>query len=250
MKISLLTITWRRPALLGRLIECFHRQTHEDREMIILDDGGDYPYHPRGDKWKIVSIHDRFNSLGSKRNACAALASPDSEGFLICDDDDFLFPWAMAATSEALEKGVWAQPREAYEWCNDNLVRYETFSRARPNYIDYHSGWSYRRETFEKMRGYPIAGEEDNPVRDHLVEEYGPSINTICPKFPEPFVIYGNPLSNYRISHLYQQHRGEGMAEAAWAEAGKAKRTGFLEIKWDKDYLALPRPPRAQRRPW
>lgn len=251
MKITLLTITWRRPALLGRLIECFNRQTHPDREMVVLDDAGDYPDQPAGDRWRVVSIDRRFQSLGSKRNACAALASPDTEGYLIADDDDFLFPWAMDATSQALERHPWAQPREVFEWARDGqLVRQETFSRQRPNYVDYHTGWSYRRETFESMRGYPVAGEEDNPVRDHLTRRLGPSGNTISAAFPEPFVIYGTPETNYRISHLYQELRGPEMFTGAWERAGQAPRCGEFKIAWDRDYLAIPRPPRAIPRPW
>jgi len=219
--------------------------------MVILDDAGDYPDQPHGNNWRIVSIDRRFNSLGSKRNACAALANPESEGFLICDDDDFLFPWAMAATDRALTLGKWAQPREVFEWGDSGtLVRQETFSRHRPNYIDYHSGWSYRRSTFESIRGYPIIGEEDTPVRDYLTENVSPSINTISHDFPVPFVIYSSESPNYRISHLYQQHRVGDMAKSAWTEAGQASPDGQFNVAWDIDYLSLEIPPVARRRPW
>lgn len=252
MKIALLTITWKRPAMLGRLIECFNRQTHEDREMIVLDDGGDYPDQPRGDRWRIVSIDRRFSSLGAKRNACAALASPDTEGFLICDDDDFLFPWAMAATDHALSQGVWVQPREVFEWQPDgSLIRQETFPRGpRKDYVDYHSGWSYARELFEAVGGYQIVGEEDSPMRDYLTENVCVSGNTICPEFPEPIAIYNQPGLSYRISHLYQKHRGPEMQQDAWREAGTAAAQGEFRIGWDRDYLAIPRPRVAIPRPW
>jgi hypothetical protein len=251
MKIALLTITWRRPALLGRLIECFNRQTHPDREMVVLDDAGQYPDQPSGDRWRVISIDRRFQSLGSKRNACAALASPDTEGYLIADDDDFLFPWAIAATSRVLEHRPWAQPREVFEWgSGGQLIRQETFGRKRPDYVDYHTGWSYRRKVFEDIRGYPIAGEEDNPVRDHLTAHLGPSGNTICREFPEPFVIYGQPGTQYRISHLYQELRGPEMFSAAWRRAGDALSRGDFSISWDRDYLAIPRPTHAIPRPW
>lgn len=251
MKLTLLTITWKRPGLLGRLIECFQRQTHQDREMIVLDDAGDYPDQPRGDRWRIISIDRRFQSLGSKRNACAGLASFDADGYLICDDDDFMFPWAMAATSRALERHQWVQPRQVFEWSdNDTLVRQETFGQNRPNYIDYHSGWSYRRNVFESMRGYPISGEEDTPVRDHLVTTVGPSGNTICHEFQEPFIIYGQPGTTYRISHLYQELRGPNMPQDAWERAGKCSSQGNFIIGWDRDYLSIPRPRFTRPRPW
>lgn len=251
MKIALLTITWRRPALLGRLIECFNRQTHPDREMIVLDDGGDYPDQPQGDRWRIVSVNRRFRSLGSKRNACAAMASPDAEGFLIMDDDDFLFPWGIAATSRALENAPWAQPRAAFEWDQEgNLIRQETFGRRRPRYIDYHSGWSYRRKTFEEARGYPLVGEEDTYLRDQLVEAHGPGTDTICQEFPEPFVIYGTPEMVYRISYLYNAFRGQEMHAKTWFTAATMPPQGIFAVGWDKDYLAIPRPQASRIRPW
>jgi glycosyltransferase involved in cell wall biosynthesis len=251
MKIALLTITWRRPALLGRLIECFCRQTHPDREMIILDDGDDYPDQPQGDRWRIISVNRRFRSLGSKRNACAAMASPDVGGFLIMDDDDFLFPWGMAATSRALENSPWAQPRAAFEWTPDgDLIRQETFGRRRPHYVDYHSGWSYRRQTFEEVRGYPIVGEEDTALRDQLVDKHGPGGDTICQEFPEPFVIYGTPGMVYRISYLYNAFRGQEMHAKTWSEAANMPPQGEFTVGWDRDYLAIPRPTTTQLRPW
>jgi len=252
MKIALLTITWKRPRLLGRLIECFNRQSSSDCEMVILDDAGDYPDQPSGNHWRIISHNMRYPSLGAKRNACARLVSPDTEGFLICDDDDFLFPWAIEATAHALAKGPWAQPREVYEFNGNRLVRYETFSHTRPNYIDYHSGWSYRRSVFEDMGGYPEQGEEDNPVRDYLTEHLCPSVNTICREFPDPFVIYAGDTTNPRISLLYQKHCSlqDGMFSAAWNESQSAEPDGVFEVGWDRDYLAIPRKPVAQRRRW
>jgi glycosyltransferase involved in cell wall biosynthesis len=255
MKIALLTITWRRPRTLGRLIECFLRQTYPNREMIILDDADDYPTQPCGDRWKLVSIDRRFCSLGAKRNACAALASLDADVFLICDDDDILLPWAMAATAHAIQRSQsgWVQPRQAYQPHPnhpDRLIRCETFGRNRPHYVDYHSGWSYRRDVFEDMRGYPLAGEDDTPVRDHLVLVKGPSGDTICTKFPDPIVIYSGDTRNARISQLYQKHRESGdMAKKAWDESGRAPVDGQFSIEWDRDYTAN-LPTTLQERPW
>ena len=58
------------------------RTTHVTlRELMILDDAGQYE-NQEGDGWRLISIPSRFRSLGEKRNACAALASPDVEGYL------------------------------------------------------------------------------------------------------------------------------------------------------------------------
>jgi hypothetical protein len=60
----------------------------ERRDLIIVDNG-QYE-HQQGDGWHMVSIPSRFRSMGEKRNTCAALVSPDGEGFLVADDDIYL----------------------------------------------------------------------------------------------------------------------------------------------------------------
>ena len=48
----------------------------------------------------VISELIRFRTLGEKRNACAALASPDVQGFLVADDDDIYLPhWFSTQTS-------------------------------------------------------------------------------------------------------------------------------------------------------
>jgi glycosyltransferase involved in cell wall biosynthesis len=91
MKLTAFCCTFLRPSLLGQLIECFLRQDYpaELRELVILDDAGQYD-HQEGNGWRLVSIPRRFHSLGEKRNACVALASSESEGFLVADDDIYL----------------------------------------------------------------------------------------------------------------------------------------------------------------
>ena len=43
MFISWHCLAWNNPIELGRLVACFERQTHEARELICLDDGGQFP---------------------------------------------------------------------------------------------------------------------------------------------------------------------------------------------------------------
>jgi len=73
MKLAAVCCTFRRPHLLGELIESFLRQDYprELRELIILDDAGDYD-NQQGDGWQLISMPRRFRSLGEKRNAAGA----------------------------------------------------------------------------------------------------------------------------------------------------------------------------------
>jgi glycosyltransferase involved in cell wall biosynthesis len=110
MKLAALCCTFRRPHTLGQLVESFLRQVYpaDLRELVILDDAGQYE-NQTGEGWRLVSIPARFRSLGEKRNACAALASPDVDGFLVADDDDIYLPHWFQATADALSQAEWSR---------------------------------------------------------------------------------------------------------------------------------------------
>ena len=76
---------------------------------MILDDAGQYE-NQSGEGWRLLSIPTRFRSLGEKRNACAALASHDVDGFLVADDDDIYLPHWVRATADALSQAEWSRP--------------------------------------------------------------------------------------------------------------------------------------------
>ena len=107
MKIAAVCPTYKRPQLLGRAIHCFLQQTHPDRELVILDDAGQYR-NQAGDRWRLVSINKRYDCFGDKRNAVIDMISPDVEGIVCWDDDDVYWPHAIEAVSAALEKRPWA----------------------------------------------------------------------------------------------------------------------------------------------
>ncbi|MEZ6097180.1 MAG: hypothetical protein R3C03_23650 [Pirellulaceae bacterium] len=64
MKLAALCCTYLRPQSLGQLIECFLRQDYhrDQRELIILDDAGQYE-NQSGEGWRLISVPHRFNSL-------------------------------------------------------------------------------------------------------------------------------------------------------------------------------------------
>jgi hypothetical protein len=59
MKLAAVTITYKRPQQLAALIGCFLAQDHPDRELVILDDAGQYD-NQEGDGWRLVSVPDRY----------------------------------------------------------------------------------------------------------------------------------------------------------------------------------------------
>lgn len=264
-KISALCITWNQPRELGELIECFRRQTYEPRELIILDDAGQYQNWPDGfvpmewigDGWtvELISIRRRFRSLGSKRNACAALADPDSEYFAVWDTDDIYLPWALEATVEALQRAPWAQARHILEWHRHptEVVRQTSHPRHQPDHCAYHGAWAYRRESFEQI-GYPIAGEEDNPLARRMHAAFGPSADSTgdC-----PWYIYSRGNAATHISSMYHALAAGGAKDIhteAYRRRGEQRiqPVDSLEIGWRQDYDKLRIPPVSELkgRPW
>ncbi len=161
MKIAAICCTYKRPEQLTTAIECFLRQDYpsEQRELIVLDDAGQYE-NQEGDGWRIVSISSRFRTLGEKRNASAGLISPDIDAYCVWDDDDVYLPWHMSAAVAALADADYTIPTVIY---NDKRNRLQRKS----NQYLFHGAWSFRREAFERVSGYPFiqSGQDQGLLR-------------------------------------------------------------------------------------
>ena len=151
MKIACLCSTFNRPAQLAEAIESFLRQTYPARELVILDDAGQYAPsacdHLAG--VKLVTTRHRFRTLGEKRNACAALASPDAEAYAVWDDDDIYLPWHLEAMAAVFQAGHrWSLPAEVWIDRKTHLERKSTGGL-------FHGSWGFTREAFLSVGGYP-----------------------------------------------------------------------------------------------
>lgn len=226
MKLAALCCTYHRPHTLGQLIECYLRQDYpyELRELIILDDAGQYE-NQSGDGWQLVSIPRRFQSLGEKRNTCAALASPDVDGFLVADDDDIYLPHWFRATADALQQADWSRPGLVLLEHGDGLKEHDTNGL-------FHGGWAFRKDTFYRVGGYgPLNNGEDQELAGRL-NEAGVTIADPCEQH-DPFYIYRYDNCSYHLSY---------MDDAGYRELGsgadQAKAT--FSIGWPSDYTALP----------
>ncbi len=127
LKITAFCPTLNRPELLGRLIKCFEHQTYDNRELIILDDGGQYESGQKGDRWELISVPRRFRTLGEKNNAAMAMASFDSKALAKADDDDIYAPWWLESLADALGRAEVVQPKLVVdfvggEWEVENVV--------------------------------------------------------------------------------------------------------------------------------
>ena len=190
MRMGVITATWNRPELLGRMIECFNRQTHEDRLLIILDDTGQYGSHRSGDRWELFSVPRRIHKYAHKLNVLASMLPSDVEGMCVFDDDDVYMPHTLAAYSEALERGQWAQPRVVYEHREGGLVKVNAALANGAGYL-YHGTWCYRKKAFDDIGGYqhpPLPF--DYLFGQAMARKYGPSVDVASEQYPEPTYIF------------------------------------------------------------
>jgi len=183
MKIAAVCCTYLRPKSLGQLIHCFLQQDYPDRELVILDDAGQYD-NQQGDRWRLVSVARRFATLGEKRNAAAALAADDVAALAVWDDDDLYLPWALRASVIALQQAGWSRP---------SLVLHPQADGSLGQHLTgglFHGGWAYRRATFSQVGGYPAMNNgEDQALARRLQQANVTEADPCRLGFP-PFYVY------------------------------------------------------------
>ena len=171
-----------------------------------------------------MSIPRRFRSLGEKRNACAALASPDAEGFLVADDDDIYLPHWFRTQAQALQRADWSRPGLVLLEDGDGLREVESEGL-------YHGGWAFRREAFYRVRGYgPHNNGEDQELAGRL-HEAGLKACDPC-SFAEPFYIYRYDNSSYHLSYMDDS----GYRSLGEGDVSKCQ----VQVGWLRDYDRLP----------
>jgi hypothetical protein len=183
MKIAVVCVTYNRPRQLGQMIHCFERQDYAKRELVILDDAGQYD-PTEGPLWRLASTADRFPTLGEKRNAAAQLISADVEALAVWDDDDLYMPWALRASVAALELAPWSRPSLVLHPQRDSSLRQHRTGGL------FHSGWAYRRDAFDRAGGYPsINNGEDQGLAERFHRLGIAEADPLALGFP-PFLVY------------------------------------------------------------
>ncbi len=169
MRIAAVTVTYKRPVQLGRMLACFLAQDYEDRELVILDDAGQYA-DQQGDRWRLVSVAARYPTLGAKRNAAARLVSSQAKAIAVWDDDDCYLPWALRASAAALGRAGWSRAGLVLHAAADGsgrLFQHRTWA-GDPARKLFHAAWAFRRRAFERVGGYPPkinSGEDQHLMR-------------------------------------------------------------------------------------
>lgn len=156
MFLTCLCPTFRRPRCLANVVACFLAQDYpaELRELVILDDAGQYETQ-QGDRWRLISTPTRFPGLPQKYNSLASLAAPETEAFVVWEDDDVYLPGHLTRHAEYLARHEWCHPSRVYS----NYQTPGTAIHEEGGLGRFHGGWSYRRELFERVGGYIVTPE-------------------------------------------------------------------------------------------
>lgn len=151
LSVGVCVPTFRRPQLLGHLLDAFEHQTYPNRKMIVLDDTGEL--QPQvGNKWEIRSVSERYPTIGDKRNAIAAMM--DTDVLIALDDDDLLLAKGIATVAAAMMRADWVRPSQVLTRTKLELCRFNTWARADQEDKAYHGSWGVSRAVFNAVGGY------------------------------------------------------------------------------------------------
>ena len=109
-EISVIMLTYNRENFVGRMIDCILKQTFQDFEFIIVDNGsadrsGEIANHYAEKDPRICVIHRQRGNIGSGRNAGLDAAKGKYIAFVddddICDPDFLEFLYDLAEESQA-----------------------------------------------------------------------------------------------------------------------------------------------------
>ncbi len=236
MKIVAVNVTYCQPILLGRMIECFNRQTHENRSLFSLEDGRQLPWL-HGNKWTVWPHRlGRFSTLGRKRNAAVRTGLDDwhdeDVAYAVMDTDDIYLPNHLSACVAALQDAPWCQPSQILIQDCGRFKRMLTYQEDTPDRKAYHGGWAFRREAFKQLGGYAdMNNGEDAELAGRALKLFGPSADTISPEFPDP-------TYSYTTAGLHLSAMGAG----GYAKLGRQKiePVAELDISWPEDYSKWP----------
>jgi len=232
MKVACICCTYKRPEFLAEAIESYLRQDYPKRELIVLDDAGQYGpdalehYHNRG--VRLVVSHRRFRTVGEKRNATAALAAPDADVYCVWDDDDIYLPHHVSECVESIRAG--------HDYAIPSRILFQKRSRpmfAKSNSALFHGSWAFTRSAFAAVNGYPwIQSGQDQGLRKRFEQAKMRKGDPLQDGAP-PSYIY---RWQYRPNAWHLSARGQSFDNLA---SKPARHVDKLEARWDRDWVKL-----------
>ncbi len=160
--VTVLCPTYKRPQLLANAIACFQASNYpaERRRMLIFDDANQIaPQSKNG--WEVRRYRQRFPSLPHKYNAMVAASDPQTDIYVLFDDDDVYLPHHISAHVKAILNGQsgWSKPtqvRSVYTGKPDIEAANGRF----------HGSIAVSRATMQRVGGWPVAPQWEPPAQD------------------------------------------------------------------------------------
>ncbi len=225
MRVSCLMLTYNKfpngELVVAEAIESFLRQTHDNKELIIVNDTPEQSIklHADYDNIKLINLPYRARSLGEKCNIAAAMATGDY--LMRWDDDDISLPWRIKLTlSKIGTAGYW---KPSHSW----------FMRSRLNLTlmcGYMGACCISRKTFDKIQGYPFIGVGEDQAIEKKVAAAGDLLVVGATTAAEAFYIYRWDGTTAHVS---------GVGDAGYELFGmKPIQSGSFEVRprWAMDY--------------
>ena len=167
--VTWITPTYCRPQTLPNLIACFLAQQYptDKLRLLILDDVGQYPTQPAGDRWEIISFRKRFASLPAKFNALAGLC--ESDIIVVAEDDDSFLPHHTAQHAAVLESADFSKPKQVLSDYQCRIGEYRIEDAAGR----FHGSIAFRRTHWERMGGWPLSHQAnfDQQMLSHFASQ-------------------------------------------------------------------------------
>ena len=223
--------TFARPQQVANVLKMWEEMEYDgDRELIILDDGGQFKAL-EGKVWpgnaQIISVSRRFSSFGEKQNACCSFSTSKHDLLVNLEDDDFLAPWTLEAHVAAFQKGNVSIPKRFFIQLRNESLRLLVNKRLH----DGHAGWAYERNLFRKVGGYPWI---DIPTDMHLWERFK-NVNAVFADSTESHPPYFVSRPFTAVNHLSRIRHDD-----PWSEAGKVELEPVFELsapESQRDYV-------------
>ena len=242
--ISCIMPTLARPHLVEQSIRMFELQTYQNRTLLVIDTGNQMP-PTIGDRWRIVPDDCVPYSQGCLINR----AIRDLPGTLIArwDDDDQYFPWHLEACVEALAYRPWAVPSRVWDCFADATIMSQTCRSGDGRDASYAACWSFTKEAWKKVGGYPEEDESEGECdfRLKLWAAFGAPADTISDRFPMPSYCYSRVRSPdvHDSTHTREERIARRRKEYPKHPA--------VTIRWPDNYmLGFPLNPVLSQRRW
>lgn len=177
--VTALCPTFRHPSLLACSLALWLAQDYpaDRRELVILDDGGTFDSQQGHSldsdfiahiTWTLHSRKTRASSLPAKYNELLMYARPETEIFLVWEDDDTYLPGYVSAHADALkvEHVRDAEPEFSKpEWVRSDYAWKVEDGRPMPQREKgngrFHSSMAFTADLIRRVGGWPVTDRAD-----------------------------------------------------------------------------------------